>query len=76
MQGYFLQLMVAGFIAALAHSQVATIRVSSNLVLTPVRITDADGKVVRDLKPEDFEYQRERDQSCGGAPRRPRRGAS
>jgi len=57
MQGYFLQLMLAGFIAALAYSQVTTIRVASNLVLTPVRITDGDGKVVRDLKPEDFDIR-------------------
>ncbi len=57
MQGYFLRLMLAGFIAALAYSQVTTIRVASNLVLTPVRITDADGKVVRDLQPEDFDIK-------------------
>ena len=57
MQGYFLQLMLAGFIAALAYSQVTTIRVASNLVLTPVRITDAAGKVVRDLKSEDFDIR-------------------
>ena len=57
MQGYFLKLMLAGFIAALAYSQVTTIRVSSNLVLTPVRITDAEGRVVRDLKPEDFDIK-------------------
>ncbi|HTY62027.1 MAG TPA: VWA domain-containing protein [Acidobacteriota bacterium] len=57
MQGYFLQLMLAGYIAAFAYSQVTTIRVSSNLVLTPVRVTDADGKAVRDLKPEDFDIK-------------------
>jgi VWFA-related protein len=57
MQGYFLRLILAGFIAALAYAQVTTIRVSSNLVLTPIRITNADGKVVRDLKPEDFDIK-------------------
>ena len=50
-------LALAGFVAVLAYSQVTTIRVSSNLVLTPVRVTDAAGKAVRDLKPGDFEIE-------------------
>jgi VWFA-related protein len=57
MQGYFLRLSLTGFIAALAYSQAPTIRISSNLVLTPVRVTDADGRVVRDLKPGDFDIE-------------------
>jgi VWFA-related protein len=57
MHRYFLRLVLAGYIAALAYSQGTMIRVSSNLVLTPVRVTDADGKLVRDLKPGDFDIE-------------------
>jgi VWFA-related protein len=50
-------LIVAGFLAALAYSQVPTIRVNANLVLTPVWVADAGGKAIRDLKLDDFEIQ-------------------
>ena len=53
----FFRLTLAGFLAALAYSQVPTIRVDANLVLTPVWITDAGGKAIRDLKLEDFEVE-------------------
>jgi VWFA-related protein len=54
---YFLKLVLLGLAAALAYSQVATIKVSSNLVLTPVRVTDAAGMAVRNLKAEDFDIK-------------------
>jgi VWFA-related protein len=57
MHRYFLRLTLAGIMAAVSYSQVTTIQVSSNLVLTPVQVTDAGGKVVRDLKPEDFDIK-------------------
>jgi VWFA-related protein len=43
------------FLVGLTYSQIPTIRVDANLVLTPVWVADADGKTVRDLKPADFE---------------------
>jgi VWFA-related protein len=52
-----LRLLLAGFVAIIAYSQVPTIRVDANLVLTPVWIADAGGKAVRDLKIEDFEIE-------------------
>ena len=51
------RLTLAGFLAALAYAQVPTIRVDANLVLTPVWVTDAGGKAIRDLKLEDFEVE-------------------
>jgi Ca-activated chloride channel homolog len=50
------RLMLAGFTAALAFSQTG-IRIGTNLVLTPVRVADAEGKTIRDLKVEDFEIE-------------------
>jgi Ca-activated chloride channel family protein len=57
MHKHFLHLVLAVFIAVSGYSQISTIKVSSNLVLTPVRITDAEGKAVRDLKLEDFDIE-------------------
>lgn len=57
MHRYFLWPILAGLAAVFAHSQMPTIRVASNLVLMPVRVTDADGKVVRNLKAGDFEIE-------------------
>jgi Ca-activated chloride channel homolog len=53
----FLPMMLAGLMAAHAFSQAPTIRVDSNIVLTPVAIADAEGKAVRNLKLEDFEIE-------------------
>jgi VWFA-related protein len=50
-------MMGAGLIAGYAYSQAPTIRVDSNIVLTPVAIADAEGKTVRNLKLEDFEIE-------------------
>jgi VWFA-related protein len=50
----FLRLILAGLVASLAFPQVPTIRVASNLVLTPVWVADSGGNTVRDLKLEDF----------------------
>jgi VWFA-related protein len=52
-----LGLILASFTPALAHSQVPTIRVSANLVLTPVWVADAGGNAVRNLRLEDFEIE-------------------
>jgi VWFA-related protein len=51
------RLMLATFAAVFAYPQVSTIRVSANLVLTPVWVVDTDGRAVRDLKSEDFEIE-------------------
>ena len=53
----FFGLALAGFLSALAFSQVPTIRVSANLVLTPVWVSDSGGKAVRNLKLEDFQIE-------------------
>lgn len=57
MGAFFLTMMLAGLIATNAFSQAPTIRVDSNMVLTPVAIADAEGKTVRNLKLEDFEIE-------------------
>lgn len=57
MHKYLLGPILALFLAVLVYAQVTTIRISASLVLTPVRVTDSNGKVVRDLKPEDFEIE-------------------
>jgi VWFA-related protein len=51
------RLILAGFSLALAYSQTPTIRVAANLVLTPVWVTDANGKAVRNLGLRDFEIE-------------------
>ncbi len=50
-------LAIAVLAGAVAFSQVSTIRVDSNLVLTPVWVADSSGHAVRDLKLEDFEIE-------------------
>jgi Ca-activated chloride channel family protein len=57
MNACLLRLMLAGLLTAIAYPQVPTIRVAANLVLTPVSITDAGGRAIRDLKPGDFEIE-------------------
>jgi Ca-activated chloride channel homolog len=52
-----LRLMLAAGIVTSAYSQTTTFRVSTNLVLTPVWVADAEGKAVRNLKIEDFEIE-------------------
>ena len=42
---------------AAAFQQLPVIRVDANLVLTPVRVTDAAGKTVRGLELDDFEIE-------------------
>jgi len=54
---FLIKVSLMGFWAAIAYSQVPTIRVAANLVLTPVSVTDAAGRAVRDLKLEDFEIE-------------------
>jgi len=54
---FLIKVSLTGFWAAIAYSQVPTIRVAANLVLTPVSVTDAAGRAVRDLKLEDFEIE-------------------
>jgi Ca-activated chloride channel homolog len=54
MKSVLLWIVVALLPAAIAFPQGATIRVDANLVLTPVLVVDAEGKSIRDLKPEDF----------------------
>ena len=49
--------MLVGFGASLTFPQVSTIRVDSNLVLTPVWVADSGGSAVRDLKLEDFDIE-------------------
>ncbi len=60
MHRHFAELMLLLFLSAFAYSQVTTVRISSNLVLTPVRVTDANGRVVRDLSSGDFEIEENR----------------
>jgi Ca-activated chloride channel homolog len=50
-------LILAVFTLALAYAQESTIRVAANLVLTPVWVSDADGKAIRNLRIEDFEIE-------------------
>jgi len=52
-----LRSMLASLLVVLAYPQEHTIRVAANLVLTPVWISDAQGKAIRDLKPDDFEIE-------------------
>jgi VWFA-related protein len=57
MKKCFLRLILASFAATFAYSQTPTVRVAANLVLTPVSVTNADGKTIRDLRLEDFEIE-------------------
>jgi VWFA-related protein len=50
-------LMLAGFTAGFLLAQAPTIRVATNLVLTPVSVADSGGKPIPNLKSEDFEIE-------------------
>lgn len=50
-------MILAGCTLALAYSQIPTIHVAANLVLTPVWVADADGKAVYNLGAEDFQIE-------------------
>ena len=54
---FFLWILLAGLMPALAYPQTTTFRVATDLVLTPVLVEDAEGTPVRDLKLEDFEIE-------------------
>ena len=54
---FLLKLALTVLGAALVYPQVPTIRIASNLVLTPVSVIDAAGRAIRDLKLEDFEIE-------------------
>jgi Ca-activated chloride channel homolog len=53
----FLRMILAVLITVIGFSQTPTIRVDSNMVLTPVSVVDTGGKAVRNLKLEDFEIE-------------------
>jgi len=57
MNACFLRLTLALLSIAFAYAQTPTIRVDANLVLTPVGVTDAAGRAIRDLQAEDFEIE-------------------
>jgi VWFA-related protein len=57
MNAGILWLILAALLTASVFSQTSTIRVAANLVLTPARVADSGGNVVRDLQLEDFEIE-------------------
>ncbi len=50
-------ILACAFIGFAAHAQESTIRVDANLVMTPVLVTNAAGKAVRDLRLQEFEIE-------------------
>jgi Ca-activated chloride channel family protein len=53
----FLWMLLAGFMPISTYAQTPTFHVTTDLVLTPVWVGDAQGLAVRNLKREDFEIE-------------------